>query len=157
MRTASAKKRERNDDWAGPLRRAGLRSTRPRRLVLDLMRSMRGHHSADELVLALRNRGTPLGRTSVYNVVSDLAACGLLTLTDVGPGRARYEFAERRHHHFVCRRCGKILDIPCVSESEPCLHPPRFAGHVDEAQVILRGTCPDCLSSARPLRSPRPR
>lgn len=142
-------------DAGARLRAAGLRVTRPRRLVLELLQRLGGHRGVDELARALRVRGTPLPRGSVYNVVSALVAAGLVTLTNAGPGRALYELAERRHHHFVCRRCGRILDVPCLAGRRPCLRPAELDVEVEEAQVIFRGRCRACAGQGP--RRPRGR
>ena len=126
------------------LRATGLRATRARLLVLEVLQETGPHLSADELVEALAARGTPLPRGSVYNVVGALATHGLMMVTDIGPGRALYELADRWHHHFVCRTCGLIEDVECVVGFSPCLDPSRVNGEVDEAQVIFRGICTDC-------------
>ncbi len=82
---------------------------------------------------------------SVYNVVSDLQAAGIVMCADTGPGRALYEVGETWHHHFVCRVCGSIVDIPCVTGKKRCLDsPPAFGGTVEEAQVVFRGVCETC-------------
>jgi Fe2+ or Zn2+ uptake regulation protein len=140
-----------NGELARRLQDAGLRATRPRLLVLQLLRNRGGHLSADDLVAELQNQGTPLPRASVYGVIAALLSHGLLMLSDIGHGRALYEFAERRHHHFVCRTCGAIQDVLCLVEREPCLdddHSEHVNGKVDEAQVIFRGYCSACLEKA---------
>lgn len=140
-----------NGELARRLQETGLRATRPRLLVLQLLRNLGGHLSADDLVTELQARGTPLPRASVYGVVAALLSHGLLMLSDVGHGRALYEFADRRHHHFVCRTCGDIQDVLCLVEREPCLdtdHSEQVNGKVDEAQVIFRGYCSACLEKA---------
>ncbi len=136
---------ESSEDIKGRLRDAGLRATRPRRLVYETLRDTGGHRSVDELVSLLRERGHRVTRMSVYNVVADLQRTGLVLCADTGPGRALYEVAETWHHHFVCRVCGSIADIPCVRGAKPCLDPPSaFNGRVEEAQVIFRGVCETC-------------
>ncbi len=131
-------------ELAQRLRATGLRATRARLLVLEVLQETGPHLSADELVEALAVRGTPLPRGSVYNVLGALATHGLMMVTDIGPGRALYELADRWHHHFVCRACGLIEDVECVVGLSPCLDPGRVNGEVDEAQVIFRGICTDC-------------
>ena len=137
-----------NRELARRLQEAGLRATRPRLLILQLLRDLGGHRSADNLVAELQARGTPLPRASVYGVVAALLNQGLLMVSDIGPGRALYEFAEKWHHHFVCRACGAIQDVLCLVERRPCLdsdHSDHVDGKVDEAQVIFRGYCRACL------------
>jgi len=132
-------------DTAERLRARGLRVTRPRVVVYDLLREIGGHRSVDEIVSLLGQDGRSISRMSVYNVVSDLTVAGLLMTADAGPGRAVYEASETWHHHFVCRRCGRIEDVPCVRGSKPCLDPPDdVPGTVDEAQIIFRGLCHGC-------------
>ena len=134
-----------DQDYADLLREADLRVTRPRLLVLNLLHSTPGHHSADDIVSLLTEKSMALPRASVYNVVSALVDCGLVTMVSVGPGSARYECGAPWHHHFVCKICGDIQDVRCVIGKKPCLEPDDIAGDVEEAQVTFRGTCASCL------------
>ncbi len=130
---------------AARLRQAGLRVTEPRLAVYGLLREIGGHRSADEIVSRLTARGLQISRMSVYNVVAALTTAGLVMCADTGPGRAVYEATDDWHHHFVCRDCGAVFDVPCSRGKTPCLSPPRnFSGTVDEAQVIFRGRCAEC-------------
>ena len=130
------------------LQMAGLRATRPRVAVYDLLHEIGGHRSVDELVGLLAQRGVRIPRMSVYNVVADLAGAGLVMCADLGPGRALYEAADTWHHHFVCRGCGKVEDVPCATGIKPCMQPPlSLRAVVDEAQVLFRGICDDCARS----------
>ncbi|HEX3789780.1 MAG TPA: Fur family transcriptional regulator [Pseudonocardiaceae bacterium] len=132
---------------ADRLRGAGLRVTRPRLAVVAALRTMGGHRNADEVHAHLVKHDHPLPRTSVYNSLVLLADLGVLMRADVGPGAVVYEATETWHHHFVCRRCGAVLDVPCVVGAAPCLSPGDEVGDVDEAQVIFRGVCRDCRDS----------
>ncbi|MHB2021294.1 MAG: Fur family transcriptional regulator [Candidatus Xenobia bacterium] len=127
------------------LRARGLKATRPRRLVLDLLREIGGHRSADEIAELLRQRGTPLPRGSVYAVIETLLEHHLIMLADAGPGRALYEAGTRWHHHFVCLVCGEVQDVPCALGSKPCLEPDGLDAEIVEAQIIFRGRCARCL------------
>lgn len=131
---------------ADQMREAGLRVTRPRVMVYELLQELGGHHSADEVLQQLQARQVSLSRASVFNVLSDLTGAGLVMLCDAGPGRTLYEAFDHWHHHFVCRKCQCILDVPCTLGEKPCLHPalPGEGYQVDEAQVIFRGLCPAC-------------
>ena len=134
------------------LRAAGLRVTGPRTAVYNLLKSLGGHHSADDLAQRLNTGKDAMSRASVFNVLNDLSSAGLIMLSDAGPGRAFYEAADEWHHHFVCRACGMIYDVPCGVGRKPCLDAvlpgPGFA--VDEAQVIFRGLCPACNPEIAP-------
>ena len=133
------------------LRSAGLRATRPRVAVLEALGEVGGHRSAEELAVVLHERHVRFARASIYNVLDDLVATGLVMLADVGPGRALYEVAAQWHHHLVCRRCRRVIDVACEADSQPCLQATVPGAEIDEAQVIFRGLCADCREpSARP-------
>ncbi|GMU91845.1 MAG: hypothetical protein AMXMBFR4_09030 [Candidatus Hydrogenedentota bacterium] len=124
------------------MRAAGLRVTRPRQVVYNLLKELGGHRSAEELLRELKSRGTNLPRASVYNVLNDLVLHGIIMQADAGPGSALYEVGMEWHHHFVCRECGHVIDVPCAVGAKPCLEPGVKGLRVDEAQVIFRGQCP---------------
>lgn len=132
--------------FADRLRQAGLRATQPRILVLEWLESAGGHRSGEEIAQALQAQGTALPKPSVYNVLHDLERGGMLMTADAGPGRRLYEIASVWHHHFVCRRCGAIRDVPCSEARKPCIDPALPHHSIDEAQVIYRGLCPDCMA-----------
>ena len=139
-------------DFAARLRAAGLRVTRQRLAVLDALASLGGHPTADEIGAALRERGTALPRASLYHALGSIEAAGLLLVADAGPGAARYEIASTWHHHLVCRSCGAVIDVPCVTGRQPCLDAMLSGAVVDEAQVIFRGLCPACATARGPRR-----
>jgi Fe2+ or Zn2+ uptake regulation protein len=116
-------------------------------LVLRYLHEHRGHHSADEITDALTAIDQTLLRGSVYNVLNKLLDHGLISLADVGPGRALYEAAQAWHHHFVCRACDAVIDVPCLTGTKPCLEAELPGAQIDEAQVIFRGLCPTCAAA----------
>jgi len=130
------------------LRAVGLRATRPRTVVYAVLREVKGHRSVDEVSALLEERGHSIPRMSIYNVMADLTGASLFISADAGPGRALYEVSDVWHHHFLCRGCGKIEDVPCLKGRRPCLLPPKSppGRTIDEAQVIFRGHCAECVA-----------
>ncbi len=137
------------------LRAARLRVTQPRLTVLRMLNHKNRHLSADDILTALRARQEPLPRASVYNILGTFVVCGIAAVTDAGPGRTLYEIAGRWHHHFVCRECGRIIDVPCVVGESPCLVPDEIDAIVDTAQVIFRGRCRTCIDAEKSAVIPR--
>jgi Fe2+ or Zn2+ uptake regulation protein len=128
------------------LREHGLRATAPRVEVLAALEDLGGHRSADEVRDRLAARGrAELPRSSVYNVLASLAGAGLAMTADAGPGATLYEAGREWHHHFVCRSCHRVFDVECLVGARPCLTPGTDVGEVDEAQVIFRGVCTECM------------
>jgi Fe2+ or Zn2+ uptake regulation protein len=141
---ARVESRDTTESLTQRIRRSGLKATKPRRQVLLALAQEGGHLSADQVREVLQTRGVRLPRASVYNALRDLARAGILQLADTGPGRALFEYSTSWHHHFVCRNCGLILDVPCVSGMKPCMTPELEGCEVDEAQIIFRGICSAC-------------
>lgn len=137
------------DGLTSEIRRAGLKATRPRLLVLSLLRELGGHLPAERIQAGLEERGTPLPRGSVYNVLASLSGAGLVMIADAGPGRTLYEAGSDWHHHFVCSQCRRIYDVPCAGGDKPCLEPEdadSVMADLLEAQVIYRGRCSQCAA-----------
>ncbi len=135
------------------LRRLGLRATAPRLAVLAMLTEVGGHQSADELVAALRKAGYPHARTTVYNALQDLARAGLVREAPVAAGALRYEADTSPHHHFVCRNCGLILNVPVSASAQVPATPPIEGVEVDAVDIVYRGVCEQCGGSAAQGRS----
>lgn len=142
--------------WLSPeqiaerLRSRGLRVTGPRLTVYQALAELGGHRSADDIAASLNGPGPGLPRTSVYNALKALVDAGLIEAVDAGPGTALYEVGGTSHHHFICRSCGALLDVPETEPLERLLATNLPGALVESAQVVLRGVCPACTEGARP-------
>ena len=89
------------------------------------------------------------GLATVYRAIKELVEEGWLQPVNVPGEPPRYERANLpRHHHFLCRACGRLFDL------EP-LKTPRFVSLapkgsvVDEEELVLKGTCAECAKVAK--------
>lgn len=129
------------------LRTAGLRVTRPRLAVLDVLHEG-GHLEVDEIATRVRTRLDSVSTQAVYDVLGALSRAGLARRIEPAGSPARYEArAGDNHHHVVCRSCGEVADVDCTLGEAPCLDPMNARGfEVDEAEVTFWGLCPRCQS-----------
>jgi Fur family transcriptional regulator, stress-responsive regulator len=127
------------------LRSAGLRVTRPRLAVLDVLREA-GHLEVDEIATRVRAQLDSVSTQAVYDVLGALSRAGLARRIEPAGSPALYEArVGDNHHHLVCRGCGIITDVDCVVGRAPCLDPNNAHGfEVDEAEVTFWGLCPTC-------------
>jgi Fur family ferric uptake transcriptional regulator len=132
------------------LREHGLRITRPRLAVLDVL-TQGGHLEVDEITRQVRERLDSVSVQGVYDVLGALSRAGLARRIEPAGSPARYEArVGDNHHHIVCRGCGTIEDVDCSVGDRPCLSP--GVGHgfeVDEAEVTFWGLCPTCQDRRR--------
>jgi len=131
---------------ADRLRAAGLRVTSTRLAVYDELVG-RGHCDADSVAQRVAHRLGGVSTQTVYAALATLCDIGLARrIEPAGAPAALYESrAGDNHHHVVCRSCGTIGDIDCVTGSAPCLDASDTHGFVvDEAEVTFWGLCPAC-------------
>ena len=127
------------------LRATGLRVTRPRIAVLDVL-TKGGHLEVEEITRQVRERLDSVSVQAVYDVIGALSRAGLARRIEPAGSPARFEArVGDNHHHIVCRSCGTIEDVDCVVGERPCLDPGTGHGfEVDEAEVTFWGLCPTC-------------
>jgi Fe2+ or Zn2+ uptake regulation protein len=132
------------------LRTHGLRVTRPRLAVLEVLNSG-GHLDVEDIARQVRGRLDSVSTQAVYDVLSALSRAGLARRIEPAGSAARFEArAGDNHHHIVCRSCGTIADVDCAVGERPCLDPGTDHGfEVDEAEVTFWGLCPACQARRR--------
>ncbi|MEU7873266.1 Fur family transcriptional regulator [Dactylosporangium sp. NPDC049140] len=128
------------------LRARGLRVTRPRLAVLEVLEQSRGHLDVEQIAVRVRQRLDTVSTQAVYDVLSALSRAGLARRIEPAGSPAKYEArVGDNHHHVVCRGCGEIADVDCAVGEAPCLTPSQAHGFVlDEAEVTFWGLCPAC-------------
>ena len=88
----------------------GMRLSRQRRMVLDLLWSEKSHLSARDIFEKLNSRGRSIGHTSVYQNLEALQSAGVIECLDRASGRL-YGYRSDPHSHLTCLDTGSIEDI----------------------------------------------
>jgi Fur family transcriptional regulator, stress-responsive regulator len=136
-----------NEQLARELRTAGRRVTAPRLLVYRLLHESGGHATAERLLSLAVRSGERVTLPSIYAALNTLVELELASVAHVMPGGAvTYDARSDRHHHLVCRVCGRIVDIDCAAGGDgACLHPDEHHEFTIElAEVTYLGVCPSC-------------
>lgn len=112
--------------------------------VLAFLWRSRGHPTADEIYLALREEIATLSKTTVYNTLRVLEESGMVRAIGIEDHETRFDLSPPDHGHFKCLSCGRVSDVPMDIKA---LFPKAMdRWRVDETSVHFRGLCPDCLS-----------
>ena len=97
------------------LRKAGLKVTLPRVKILQILESSeRGHQhlGAEDVYRALRDAGEDVGLATVYRVLTQFEAAGLVTRHHFETGHSVFELAKGEHHdHMVCMDSGDVVEF----------------------------------------------
>jgi len=88
----------------------GMRLSRQRRMVLDLLWSEKSHLSARDIFEKLNDLGRHIGHTSVYQNLEALQSAGVIECLDRASGRL-YGYRADPHSHLTCTLTGKIQDL----------------------------------------------
>ncbi|WP_394939778.1 Fur family transcriptional regulator [Psychromicrobium sp. YIM B11713] len=143
-------------EWESSLRLAGRRVTKQRLTVLRAADSA-PHLDAEHIWQTATAELPELTLQSVYTILADLTALGLLRKIDPTSGPARYETrVGDNHHHAICIRCGRIEDIDCAVGHAPCLEPSSSSMQILHAEVTFSGICADCAAQDSAVPHPVP-
>ena len=95
------------------LRKAGLKVTLPRVKILKVLESADPHHmSAEDVYRKLVKTGEDVGLATVYRVLTQFKAAGLVKRHNFEGGHSIFEIDQRGHHdHLVCVNCGRVEEF----------------------------------------------
>jgi len=133
------------------LKKAGLKVTLPRMKILDLMESTSvRHQSAEDIYQALRDEGEEVGLATVYRVLTQFEAAGLVTRHHFEGGQAVFELNREGHHdHIVCVGCGKVEEfVDDIIEEQQAKIAESKGYEITDHSLILYGTCPECQKAS---------
>ncbi len=97
----------------GNLRKVGLKVTQPRKHILQLLEEAGNKHvTADDIYRVLIQAGEDIGLATVYRVLNQFEAAGLVVKHNFESGQAYYELDSGDHHdHMVCVETGKVIEF----------------------------------------------
>jgi Fur family transcriptional regulator, ferric uptake regulator len=133
------------------LRNAGLKVTLPRLKILEILESGGVRHkSAEDIYRALLNSNEDIGLATVYRVLTQFEAAGLVTRHHFENGMAVFELNHGDHHdHIVCLDCGKVEEFmdAGIEERQKAVAA-QLGFEIQDHSMILYGRCrtPNCPS-----------
>ncbi|MCG3142983.1 MAG: Ferric uptake regulation protein [Gammaproteobacteria bacterium] len=131
------------------LKRAGLKATLPRLRILEILeRADPRHMTAEDVYKALLDHGEDVGLATIYRVLTQFEAAGLVSRHNFESGQAVFEINRGRHHdHIVCMQCGKVEEfVDEVIEQHQRDIAGRYGFELIEHSLVLYGKCRQCAS-----------
>lgn len=125
--------------------------TTRRELILRVLLENKGKHlSAEEIYNLVKCEASDVGLATVYRALELFQEFSLIHAIDFGDGRKRYEFGmkegqDHHHHHLVCTKCGKIIEVneDLLEELEKRVSKKHnFA--ITDHQLKIFGVCSQC-------------
>lgn len=95
------------------LKKAGLKATLPRLRILEILEASNEQHlSAEDVYKALIDCGEDVGLATIYRVLTQFEAAGIVQRHNFDGGHAVFEIASDHHHdHMVCIDSGEVIEF----------------------------------------------
>lgn len=129
------------------LKDAGLKITMPRLKILQILEQSRDHHlSAESVYKALLDMGEDVGLATVYRVLTQFEAAGLVARHNFEGGHSVFELSQGEHHdHLVCVKCGRVEEfIDEIIEQRQRMIAEEANFKMTDHALNIYGLCPAC-------------
>ncbi|MCK4307384.1 transcriptional repressor [candidate division WOR-3 bacterium] len=130
------------------LRVKGVTLTPQRIAIVEFLKKITAHPTVDDIHKAIRRKYPTMSMATVYSTLELLKELGEIQELSIRKrGKACFDSNPKLHHHFLCRKCGKITDVevdcPIIKKGwvDEC--------KVEEAQAYLYGVCSECLKKEK--------
>lgn len=123
-----------------------LSNTTQRRVILDELRKLKTHPTADELYAIVRSKLPQISLGTVYRNLEQLSASGTIQKLELAGKQKRFDGEVNRHYHIRCTKCDCIEDIPEAEMIEidrklsEMIESMQFEGY----RLELNGKCSKC-------------
>lgn len=124
-----------------------IRLTSQRKVILEELKAMKTHPTADELFHAVRQKLPKISLGTVYRNLESLSDAGYIQKLERTVGPKRFEANLTPHLHIRCKQCGAIEDIGKPAGLAAWLREKIQSGYQDiDHDLELSGICPDCAA-----------
>ncbi|MFZ4665169.1 MAG: Fur family transcriptional regulator [Prochlorotrichaceae cyanobacterium] len=126
------------------LKAKGLRVTPQRFAVYANLLHRQDHPTAEQILIDLNGDAPRSSQATVYSALQALQGVQLIREVLLESGICRYDANVEPHHHFRCRHCGTIVDIPWDTFETIDLSLLRPPIQADTYEVTVLGLCDRC-------------
>lgn len=126
---------------------AGLKVTLPRIKVLEFLeKSQVTHVSAEDVYRKLMEAGEDIGLATVYRVLTQFEAAGLVTRHNFDTGHSVFELDRGEHHdHLLCIRCGHVEEfVNKTIEKHQKAIAAKHDFEITDHSLVIYGVCSSC-------------
>ena len=116
--------------------------TKQRAIILEVLRSDKCHHTAEELYQLAKEKMPSISRATVYNNLHSLEKEQIIRKISGDGGPDRYDNSFIPHGHLVCTVCGGVSDIDLPGIEAILLE--SVGSDVDSFEIKVRGRCARC-------------
>jgi Fur family transcriptional regulator, peroxide stress response regulator len=124
-------------------RNLGIKLTPQRIAILDYLEGNLSHPSAEDVYKAVLRKYPTMSFATIYNTLETLKRNGMVAELTGDPEKKRFDPNPRPHHHLICTRCRRIVDVQ-VEFRLPVPDRDRAGFEITGNHIEFFGTCPAC-------------
>jgi len=124
-------------------KKTGLKMTPQRAAILEYLEGNTKHPSADDIYRAIKEKYPMVSFATVYNTLETLRNMGMVWELNIDDERKRYDPNTRPHHHLICLRCRRVVDVRVdfeIEYTDKMAEGFMVTGH----HVEFYGVCSEC-------------
>lgn len=123
--------------------------SRKRDAILSCIRGARRHPSAEWIYDQLKPEIPDLSRGTVYRNLRLFLEEGSVTSVGVVNGLERFDGDVSPHAHFICQRCGEVMDLPGLAPLDAMAGQAEglTGGRIEGCTLTFSGCCRDCIKT----------
>ena len=125
-----------------------IKYSRQRECIVNFLASRTDHPTAETIYLNTKKDFPNISLGTVYRNLSLLVEIGEIIKISTGYGPDRYDYNTKPHYHFICRQCGRVMDLD-LDFNDNLVHRAQDATEhtIESCSVSFTGLCADCASN----------
>ena len=124
-----------------------LKRSKQRDAILSFLATRYDHPTAETVYLNIKEEFPNISLGTVYRNLNLLSEIGEIQKISSGVGPDRFDGNPAPHYHFLCKKCGSVIDLELGDLSHiDVLASQNFGGKIEGHVTYFYGQCKDCLN-----------
>jgi Fur family ferric uptake transcriptional regulator len=123
--------------------------TPQRRVILEELRKVDTHPTADELYEMVRKRLPKVSLGTIYRNLDLLSSDGVIQKLQAGNSQMRFDGNAEPHMHISCIKCGRVADAHSGPDTSALCQEVETDFILLGCTVLLYGICPQCAADGK--------
>ncbi len=126
-----------------------IKHSKQRDMIKDFLMGRNDHPTADVVYMNVRQQNPNISLGTVYRNLTLLADLGEIQRLRLGDGVDHFDADISPHYHFICRDCGRVIDLEMDSiDGITDIAAKNFGGSITGHMTYFYGSCDQCSEAA---------
>ncbi len=123
------------------------RNTVQKQIILDSIKNTKIHPTASDLYDMLSKVDNTIGKSTIYRNLNQMVDNGDIKIITTHNGAKRYDGDMEDHDHFICSKCGRVLDLGNDTSNDATPIEKKYKFKIVNKNTIYEGICENCLKN----------